>query len=234
MRREKPKYTLDDFFRVQTEVTVAGKTIMVRTLSDAELQMASTAGRLASMERRAELSSDGNPERAAWLFALQNAPVESILDTIRAFKREEVEHLLRQQRRPPVVVMPDNPSAEEEEEVIKERIRQSAEYEEEIKRQADSATDEYIDTIANKPKSALIDIADEYFIGERCLSAFNTAYNYTLLLHACSYKSGTRVFKCVEDVEKTNPQVLSMLLQTYIQVQGVDVNTLEDFFETTC
>jgi hypothetical protein len=229
--REKPIYTLDDFFRVQMTVTLAGKRITVRTLSDVELQSASRAGSLARKERRQDLETEGNEERETWRASLRMTGRDDILASIKGYKAVEFENNLRMQRPFVSLTMPDNPSRKEEEGVLAEREEARKQYDADILKQTQAAVEAEIARLAEQPDEVAQEMLDGYLLDSQIIMAFNAAYNRRLLFYACSI-NGKPMFTSPDAVANLNPEAMDRLLKAYIEVRGVDLDTLEDFFET--
>lgn len=225
------KYTLDDFFRVQTEVSLPGKIVTVRTLSDAEIHSRHRLALKATADRRKELE-DKNSEAYQILIApLWNAPREELVTVILAAERMKVERNVVDNIDLPVVIVPDGATPEEEAEALSERQEALAKYNETIEKSFKAALKPIEESLAKLEDDDLIYKAKDAFVEVEAMAAYNHMADMATLYYACRI-NGKQIFSSPSLVDEMNTQITQKLYTAYREVAGIDIWDLENFFGT--
>lgn len=224
-------YSLDDFFRVRTEVSIAGRQIVVRALGDVELQACRRARLLAALARRKELKDDTLGEKEGWERDFAMEPEQALVETLRGYKVIEAEEALLVQQPLDSPIVPDDATREEEMEALGQRESVWKQYRADIRQKAEAAAEAVLTQLKQRGEDALRAEAMKHLLIAQEQIAGQVAFNRSLLRYACS-QDGKPMFQKDEDVGSLPSGITNRLMAAYIEVQGVDVETLEDFFET--
>jgi len=226
------KYTLDDFFRVRTEVKLPnGKVMTVRTLSDAETQSRERACAWA-MHRRVTAMRDEKSQAYEELLApYLSANREGLLNSLTSLKRSDFYTARREASRPQVIVLPDGPTPEERVQVEQERAQAMETWEREVLAGADLDVQSFLLGAQKWTDEQIRQAVIESMIAAQGRLAYLDELEATTLFYACEV-NGRRFFKQREDVDRLPPDIHRALVDAYRDVYGVDAWTMEDFFET--
>lgn len=227
------KYTLDDFFRVSTEVVLPNKkVIIVRTLSDGEVQ-ARERFCTQALARKARELKDPNTDAYQEVIApyLATDDKDSLLVSLLGLKRGEFASTRRDQTRPEIIIIPDDATPEEKAEALERREKALETWEQEV------ITGTQVDLAAYEKRTAAWDVSAvrKEVIASMIATQGRLAYLNELeartLLYAC-YLDGKPFFKTREQVDMITTEVKQAIVSAYQDVFGVDPWALEDFFET--
>lgn len=227
------QFTLDDFYRVCTEVALPNKkTVTVRTLSDGETQLRERACTQALAKKTRELKDQKSDVYAEVISPyLATDDRDSLLQSLTSLKRGEFLSVRRETSRPEIVVIPDGATPEEQAEALERREKAYEAWEQE----AQAGVDADVAALLKRAEKWSVEDIRKELVASMIVTQGRIAYLDELeartLQYAC-YMNGKPMFKSREDVDKITVEVKRVLLEAYQEVYGVDPWALEDFFVT--
>lgn len=214
---------IDGRFRAYTEV--GG--IIVRALSDLDVQERRKVALLASEEEREELGNkEGDHYKELVVESLEDATEgvlrEALLQFAVADLTRDAEDLLPFR----FVPFPNDASLEERHGVL----RQREEHEAEIRAERLKYVDQRVDKLREKSLAWEYDVllreTERKIVESWIWAKYTQVFQYQTLVLSC-FKDGAPLFKCWEDVPKNSDKFVKRLFSAYREVDSVDPWELE-------
>ena len=217
---KKGKYTLDDFFRVTTEVQLPGRVVKVRALTDAESNIRKTYALEKSREAKRSLDIEEiNKE-------ISEMSREDIIDSIVMIEGMLALQRLYAETEPEIVIIPDDASLNERIDVADRRDEALSEWEKSIQERAEATREKIKKEVSKLKLDALSERISALVVEAKTRDAFTAAYE------DMSICMSSDIVSKVEDVQKLNSQVRGALIAAINDVSGVDIWDMENFFGT--
>ena len=225
------QYTLDDFFRVTTEIKVPGKTLIVRTLSDAEMQARQHYALEANRKAQKLYSNHDCEEYLALLEPLKIFNDDELVTLVLSLKTREFDQERRRRLDLPVIITPDDASDAERIQTMEARENALKEYEEKIAKGVTSDIEAFKKYLEGKSHDELFAAAAEEYVKSEVQNSFFKAFECAWIYYATFYKNH-RFFRSPEDTAKLDVRIKDILFAACQDVYGVDIWDMQNFFET--
>lgn len=225
---DKGSLSMDAMYRVRTELTMPdGSVMIVRTLSEAEVQTKNRMALDASRRRADDLrdpQSAAHKELIAPLRGLSVSAARTILSSLKqtALRRDAVGEIPYE-----FIPIPDGASLEEKQEVLARREKSEEKTRERREQWVASRLKEYQAKIEKLEHDAVLRELEAQTILAYAYQSYFDTLQYATLYLACRHEDGRRWFSSLEQVSEMGSAVLDRVFAAYREVDGVDPWELE-------
>jgi len=225
---DKGSLSMDAMYRVRTTVTMPdGAVMVVRTLSEAEVQTKNRMALDASRQRADRLrdpQSDEHKELIAPLHWLNANAARAILVSLKQteLRREAVSQIPYE-----FIPIPDGASLEEKREILSRREKSEEETRTKREKWVSARLSEYQSKIEQLDHETLLLELESQTILAYAYQAYFDTLQYATLYLACRRDDGSRWFSSLEQVQEMGVAVLDKIFAAYREVDSVDPWELE-------
>lgn len=227
-------FQLDDLWRVITEIDLpGGRKAYCRTLSDWEVRHRQEMAVVGSKHKRDELKDRKSDAYQTYIAPIQFAQRGDLEETIVALEQREFIRQTFEEIKANYVPYPDEATLEERHEVLEAREKEDKRVEEARRKAMEAKAAQLKKTLAKRKKENLVERCQAAQANALVLNAFVEEFN-AMTVSLCCFSDEARkqrLFKSADEVKALNPLILDKLLGAYREIDRVNIEQLQDFFQ---